>query len=371
MPDSLFEPFTLGNLPLANRIVMAPMTRARAGEQRVPNDLMREYYLQRSSVGLILTEATSIDESANGWTQTPGLYTDEMVAGWRSITEAIHEVGGKIFAQLWHTGRASHSSFRGGQRPVAPSAIAIKDGEAHTPEGKRPYETPRALETDEVAEITRMYGRAAEAAMKAGFDGVELHAANGYLPDEFLQSKTNHREDRYGGSIENRFRFVEECLEAIFEHVDASRVGMRISPNGAFNDMGSEDYRETFLHVARKADEKNLVYLHVMDGLGFGFHELGEPMTLSEFRGVYSGAIIGNVGYDLESSTERVRDGDADLIAIGRPLISNPDLVNRWRSGQPLEDDAEMETWYSHGAQGYTDFPTFAESLKNPANQAG
>ena len=367
MSGKLFEPYQLGPHSLTNRIAMAPMTRARAGEERIPNDLMRRYYTQRSGAGLIITEATSIDQSANGWVQTPGLYTDAMVEGWRNVIGGVHEAGGKIFAQLWHTGRASHSDFLDGNLPVAPSPIAIKIGSAHTPEGKKDYETPRELTVAEIAEIVQMYGAAAANAKAAGFDGVELHAANGYLPDTFLQSHSNKREDQYGGSVENRYRFVGECLDAILKHYDADRVGIRIAPNGLYNSTGSWDFREQFLHVAAKVEKLNLVYLHVMNGLGFGFHGRGLPMKLSEFREVYSGTLIANVGYDRESSIQDVQSSDADMIAIGRPYISNPDLPSRWRSNQPLEEDAPQDVWYSHDAEGYTTYPTFEQSSLNPA----
>lgn len=367
MSPKLFEPWEMGSLSLNNRIVMAPMTRGRAGDDRVPNDMMRQYYVQRSGVGLIISEGTAIDASANGWVGAPGLYTDAMVDGWRTITDAVHQAGGKIFAQLWHCGRASHSSFLDGRKPVAPSAIAISSGEAHTPEGKQPYQTPRELSRDEVPQVAAMYGAAAANAKRAGFDGVELHGANGYLPDTFMQSSTNQRIDSYGGSIENRFRFVDECLDEILKHYDADRVGLRISPNGMFNDMGSSDYREQFLYVAERVNQRQLVYLHIMIGLGFGFHAKGTPMTLSEFRGVYTGAIIANVGYDKDDSIKDVESGDADAVAIGRPLISNPDLVNRWRSGQPTEQDAPTDVWYSPGPEGYIDYPNFENSELNPA----
>ena len=364
----LFEPFDLGPHRLKNRLAMAPMTRGRAGRDRIPNSIMQTYYVQRSGIGLIISEGTTIDESANGWVDSPGIYTDAMVDGWKKVTDAVHDAGGVIFCQLWHTGRASHSDFRGGRPPVAPSPIAIQMGQAHTPEGKKDYEVPRELATEEIAEIVKMYGRAANRAIDAGFDGVELHGANGYLPDSFTQSHSNQREDRYGGSVENRNRFVEECLDEILCHVAADRVGLRISPNGIFNSMGSWDFREQFLKLAQSVEDRRLVYLHVMNGLGFGFHARGLPMKLSQFREVYSGVIIGNVGYDKDSSIADVQSGDADMIAIGRPLISNPDLASRWRSGQPMEDDADQEVWYGGGAEGYIDFPAFGDSSLNPAS---
>lgn len=348
------------DLELANRVVLAPMTRARAGTQRQPNSLMADYYRQRSGAGLLLTEATTISEQANGWNESPGIYTDEMVEGWKHTTDAVHEAGSGIFMQLWHCGRASHSSFHNGQPAVAPSAIQIDDEYIHTPEGKQPHETPRALKTDEILQIVEDYRRAAERAKAAGFDGVEIHSANGYLLDTFLQSRTNHREDQYGGSVENRYRILNEVVEAVSTVWPANRVGVRLSPNGAFNDMGSPDFREQFTYVASQLDGFGLAYLHVMDGLAFGFHELGEPMTLAEFRKVFTGPLMGNCGYTQETAERAIADGHADLISFGRPFISNPDLVERFRNDWPLAADAEVSDWYSPiGENGYTDFPVY------------
>lgn len=361
-PD-LYSPFTLGGLELQNRLALAPMTRARAGAERVPNELMAEYYVQRSSAGLVITEATTISEQGNGWVNSPGIYTDEMQEGWKQVVDRVHEAGGTIFLQLWHCGRASHSDFHAGEPAVSASAIAIDGDHIHTPEGKKPYETPRALATDELPGIVEDYRRAAARAREAGFDGVEVHSANGYLLDQFLQSKTNHRDDAYGGSIENRFRLLGEVVEAVVGEFPENCVGVRLAPNGAFNDMGSPDYREQFTYAARRLDEFPLAYLHVMDGLAFGFHELGDPMTLDDFRAVFSKPLIGNCGYDREGAELAVRDGHADMIAIGRPWIGTPDLPARWKNGWPLNPDAPMETWYTPGgAEGYTDFPFYEES---------
>ena len=334
----LFPPFALRDLKLSNRIVLAPMTRARAGTARIPNRLMAEYYAQRSSAGLLITEATTISEEANGWNESPGIYTEQMTEGWKHTTGAVHEKGGVIFLQLWHMGRASHSSFHNGKPAVAPSAIKINEEYIHTPTGKQPHEVPRALESSEVSRVVGDYRRAAEQAKKAGFDGVELHAANGYLIDAFLQSKTNHRTDQYGGSVENRFRFLKEVVEAVTTVWPASRVGVRLSPNGVYNDMGSPDYREQFTFVASQLDRYGLAYLHVVDGLAFGFHKLGEPMTLAEFRKVFHGPLIGNCGYSQATAEKAIVDGRADLIAFGRPFISNPDLVQRFKNGWPRWD---------------------------------
>ena len=360
MKYRLLEPFRLHDLDLRNRMVMAPLTRSRSGPDRIPNSTMAEYYAQRSSAGLIVSEATTISPQANGWLESPGIYTDAMEAGWRIITDAVHARGGRIFLQLWHMGRASHSAFHGGRPPVSASAVRIHGDGIHTPAGKQPYETPRALESHEVAGVVADYAAAAARARAAGFDGVEIHAANGYLIDQFLQAKTNLRTDDYGGSIEKRCRFLIDVVAAVARVWPSHRVGVRISPNGAFNDMGSPNYREQFLHAAAALDRLRLGYLHVVDGLAFGFHALGEPMTLADFRGVFRGPIVGNCGYTLETAEAAVQAGHADLIAFGRPYISNPDLVERFANGWPLAPTASMTDWYTPtAAKGYTDFPTY------------
>ncbi|MFO0906238.1 MAG: alkene reductase [Pirellulales bacterium] len=357
---NLLSPFSHGELQLANRIVMAPLTRARAGVERTANQRMTQYYAQRASAGLIVSEATAISEQAIGWNQTPGIYTDAMAQAWRPIVEAVHARGGKIFLQLWHCGRASHSGFRADRSPpVAPSAVKLNGEYIHTPLGKQPYETPRALETDEIPRIVADYRAAALRAREAGFDGVELHSANGYLIDQFLQSRTNQRTDRYGGNIENRFRFLREIVEAVSTAWSPSRLALRLSPNGIYNDMGSTDNRETFTYAARELDAYGLAYLHVVDGLAFGFHQHGEPMTLADFRAVYRGPLMGNCGYDQEKAEAAVARGDADMIAFGRPYISNPDLVERFANRWPLAPEADFSVWYSHGDEGYLDFPRY------------
>jgi 2,4-dienoyl-CoA reductase-like NADH-dependent reductase (Old Yellow Enzyme family) len=363
----LLTPFDMRGLSLSNRVVLAPMTRSRAGPTRTANALMAEYYAQRAGAGLIVTEATSISEQALGWVDSPGIYTDEQGHAWRPVVEAVHAKGGRIFLQLWHCGRASHSSFHDGELPVAPSPIRLNGESVRTPDGKQPYETPRALEIGEIPLVVADYVAAAARAKAAGFDGVEIHSANGYLLDQFLQSKTNHREDAYGGSVENRFRLLREVVEGVSGVIGPERVAVRLAPNGAFNDMGSPDYRETFTYAAGKLDRFGLGYLHVMDGLAFGFHELGDPMTLEDFREVFTGPLMGNCGYDLPAAEAAVARGAADLIAIGRPFISNPDLVERYRHGWPLAPDAAPETWYSDaGPEHYTDYPNY-----DPAVAAG
>jgi N-ethylmaleimide reductase len=355
---ALLSQFQLGDLSLENRVVLAPMTRARAGEQRLANEMMAEYYRQRASAGLLITEATVISASANGWQHTPGIYTDEQTEAWKIVTKVANVKGTPIFCQLWHCGRASHSSFHPGQLPIAPSAIAI-NGEIHTPIGKQSYETPRAVETAEIPGIVEDFRHAAQRAKEAGFDGIEIHGANGYLIDTFLQSATNHREDIYGGSLENRYRFLRDIVEAVLTVFPADRIGVRLSPNGVYNDMGSEDFRETFLYVAQQLNDYKLAYLHLLDGLAFGFHEKGEPMTLAEFRPVFEKALIGNCGYSQETAEAAIQGGNADLIAFGRPYISNPDLVERFANHWPLNPPAEMKDWYSFGKEGYIDFPKY------------
>jgi len=345
---ALFRSFDLRGLPLRNRIVMSPLTRSRAGEQRMPNVLMAEYYAQRATAGLIVTEATVISNQGIGWRNSPGIYSDEQAEAWKIVVDAVHSAAAPIFLQLWHCGRASHSSFHEhGELPVAPSAIKINGDHIYTPIGKQPYETPRALETDEVAAIVEDYRRAAQRAKIAGFDGVEIHAANGYLIDQFLQSKTNHRTDRYGGSAENRYRLLDETVKAILTVWPSVRLGVHLAPNGNYNDMGSPDFRETFLYVAQQLNRYGLAYLHVVDGLGFGFHGLGTPMTLEEFRGVFEGPLMGNCGYTQETAEAAIENRVADLISFGRPFLSNPDLVERFEHGWPLNPPASTKVWYS------------------------
>ncbi len=359
----LLSSIKLGPDQLSNRVVMAPLTRARAGQERMPNALMAEYYAQRASVGLMITEATVISPQANGWVNSPGIYSDEQAQAWKQVVDAVHAKGTPFFLQLWHMGRASHSSFQeNGQLPVSASALKLNGEYIHTPVGKQPYETPRALETSEIPLVVEDYRRAAQRAKDAGFDGVEIHAANGYLIDQFLQSKTNQRTDQYGGNLENRCRFLKEVVEAILTVWPAQQVGVRLSPNGIYNDMGSPDFRETFLYVAQQLNTYGLGYMHVLDGLAFGFHELGEPMALAEFRPVFTGLLIGNCGYTQETAEAAIKEGNADLIAFGRPIISNPDLVERFANRWPLNPPPDQSIWYSFDKEGYTDFPTYRAS---------
>lgn len=338
---------------------MAPMTRSRAGKERVANDLMAEYYFQRASAGLLITEATVISEQGIGWIDSPGIYTPEMVKGWHKVTKKLDSTGTPIFLQLWHCGRASHPDFHNGRKPVSASSVKLDGDEIHTPFGKKPYEAPRALDRGEIQKVVADYRTAAINAREAGFSGVEIHGANGYLINQFLDSKTNLRTDEYGGSVENKFCFFKEVIESILDVWEPGKVGVRISPNGIFNDMGSPDFRETYLYVAKQLSLYNLAYLHIMDGLAFGFHEQGEPMTLDEFRAIYDGTILGNCGYTKEDGEKRIKKGDADLAVYGRPYISNPDLVERFKNSWPLAPFEDMSYWYVPGEKGYTDYPPY------------
>lgn len=379
---TLLSPLKMGDLELSTRVVMAPMTRGRAGPEYTANGLMAAYYAQRAGAGLIITEGTHTSIEGRGWFEAPEIFTREHAVAWKEVTDCVHEVGGLIFCQLWHSGRASHSSFRKGipgfegdrALSVAPSAIARKSHsgkQKYTPGGEDvDVETPRALTLEEVQELPIEFRNAAQMAKDAGFDGVEIHGANGYLLDEFLQSCSNERTDEYGGSFENRFRIVGEILEAIFTVFEPSRVGIRISPNGSYNGMGSPENREAFLYYAKRLAEYKLGYLHVMIGLGYGFHGFGEPMVMKELRQVYPGIMIANVGYTAESAEEEIADGNADLVSFGRPYISNPDLVERFRQDAELTLPKDPSTFSSSinnkpEALGYTDYLTMEEQKQS------
>lgn len=356
MTKSLFDALQIGDLKLKNRIAMAPMTRGRAGETRVPNDIMAEHYFQRASAGLLITEATVVNTQGIGWIGSPGIYTKEMVAGWRKVTDKLQPTGTPIFLQLWHCGRASHSDFHGGELPVSASAVKIEGDGIHTPMGKKDYEAPRPMTAAEIKATIEDYRQAAINAKEAGFSGIEVHSANGYLLNQFLDSKTNLRTDSYGGSLQNKYRFLGEVLAAVLTVWPAHRVGVRLSPNGIFNDMGSPDFRETYLYTIKELNKLQLGYVHIMDGLAFGFHQLGEPMTLEEFRAHYDGILIGNCGYTKEDAEKRLAAGVVDIAAFGRPFITNPDLVARLQNGHPLAPCDDMSKWYTPGPEGYIDY---------------
>lgn len=356
----LLDPLSLNNeLSFTNRIVLAPMTRGRSGPSRRPNALNTEYYVQRASAGLLITEGVTISEQANGWNGNPGIYEPAMVEGWRNLVSAVHAAGGRIFCQLWHCGRASHSSFHDGLPPVAASAVRMGGDGIHTPTGKQSLETPRALSLPEIPAVVEQFREAAAAARDAGFDGIEIHGANGYLIDGFLQSRTNQRSDAYGGSVSARFRFLEEVVDAATAEWPVGRVGVRLSPNGNYNDMGSPDFREQFFHAAARLSTKRLAYLHVVDGLAFGFHELGPAVEIHEVKKHFGGPVIANCGYERDSAERAISSGYADAVSFGRPFISNPDLVDRFTRDLPLAPAAPTSDWFEdRGTAGYTDFPT-------------
>ena len=328
---------------------------------------MVKYYRQRASAGLIITEATGISEQGNGWPQAPGIYTRDMVEGWRNVVQAVKAEGGVIALQLWHMGRASHSSFQpDSQPPVAPSAIKIEGDGVYAANGqKMPHEVPRALELEELPGVVEDYKRAAQNALEAGFDFVEIHGANGYLLDQFLQSHSNHRTDAYGGSKENRFRLIREIVEAIQQVFPKPRIGIRLSPNGAYNDMGSEDNYEMFTYVAEELDKLNIGYIHLIDTLSMGFHNKCQQVTLDDFRRVYKGILMGNGGYTKEAAEEAIASGRADLIAFGAPYISNPDLVERFANNWPLTQP-DFSKAYTHDSEGYNDYPEYCSCEQAP-----
>jgi N-ethylmaleimide reductase len=346
-------------LQLPNRFVMAPLTRGRNGPDHTPNSLVVEYYVQRATAGLIVTEATAISPQGFGWLGAPGIYEANHVAGWRKVTDAVHAAGGRIFLQLWHMGRVSHPDFLAGHLPVGPSAIAAQ-GDTHTPLGKKDYVTPRALDAGEVPGIVRDYARAAERAREAGFDGVELHGANGYLIDQFLRDGSNQRSDRYGGSVANRIRFLLEVTEAVVGAWSPDRVGVRLSPTGQYNDMRDSNPKVTFTAAAQKLDRFGLAYLHVMEGLpGHWAHTAGEQVT-PHMRAAFKGPFIVNGGYSPARADADIAEGETDLVAFGVPFLANPDLVERVRRGAPL-NPPDMATFYSPGPKGYTDYAVFQE----------
>ncbi len=348
---TLFDPITIGDITLKNRVIMAPLTRSRASEGRVPNALMAKYYEQRATAGLILSEATAVTPHGVGYADTPGLWSDEQVEGWKQITAAVHAKGGVIFAQLWHVGRISDPSFLNGEPPVAPSAIAAS-GHVSLLRPQRPYPVPRALETGEIASIVAAYKKAAENAKKAGFDGVEIHGANGYLLDQFLQSKTNQRTDNYGGSVENRARLMLEVTDAAIAVWGANRVGMHLAPRRDSHDMGDDNPAETFGYVARELGKRKIAFIFTREALG---EDSLSPLMKKEFGGVF----IANEKMDKVVAQQLLDSGKADAIAFGKDYISNPDLVERLQTGAPL-NQWNADTFYAVGATGYTDYPALA-----------
>jgi N-ethylmaleimide reductase len=358
--DRLFSPLKVGSLELPNRIVMAPMTRGRAGAERTPNNMMVEYYALRADAGLIITEATDISPQGAGWVGAPGIHNDAQVAGWQKVTAAVHNKGGRIFLQLWHTGRASHPDFQpGGALPVSSSAIAI-ESTIYTPQGKKPYVAPRALELDEIPGIIQQYVDATRRARDAGFDGVEIHAANGYLIDQFIRDRVNHRTDAYGGSIPNRLRLLDEVTAAVVGAWSGARVGVRLSPTGPYNDMSDSDPMATFAYAAEILNAYDLAYLHVVEALPG--HMLAGPEGLRcapDMRTTFNDTFILNGGYTAAIAESAIAEGDTDLVAFGVPFIANPDLVERFGTGAEL-NPPDPNTFYTAGAEGYIDYPVLA-----------
>ncbi len=356
MSKTLFDPITVGAWNLPNRIFMAPLTRSRAVNERVPNELMAEYYRQRSSAGLILSEATSVTPMGVGYADTPGIWSDEQVEGWKLITQAVHEAGGRMVLQLWHVGRMSDPMFLNGEKPVAPSAIRPK-GHVSLVRPMKEFVTPRALATEEIPSIIEAYRKGAENAEAAGFDGVELHGANGYLLDQFLQDSTNHRTDDYGGSIENRARLMLEVTDAAISVWGADRVGMHLAPRGDAHDMADSDPLATFSYVATELGRRKIAFICAREALGDD--RIG-PKLKEAFGGVY----VANEGFTFDTGNAVIAAGEADAVAFGVPFIANPDLPERFRLGAPL-NEADPPTFYASGPKGYTDYSPIHQPHKN------
>lgn len=354
--EVLFTPIRIGAMELPNRVVMAPLTRNRAGAGNVPTDLNAQYYAQRATAGLIIAEATQICPEGQGYIATPGIYSPEQIAGWKSVTAAVHAKGGRIVLQLWHVGRISHASLQpDGKAPVAPSAIRA-NAKVFTAEGFVDVSTPRALVFSEIPDLVKTYRQAAVNAKAAGFDGVEIHAANGYLLDQFLRDRTNQRNDAYGGSIENRIRLLSEVCEAVADAISANRVGVRLSPLTSFGDIADSNPQILFNRVVARLAELGIAYIHVIEGETGGDRN-PQPFDYAAMRGSFSGAWIINNGYDRTMAIDAVASGRATAIGFGSLFIANPDLPRRLRENAAL-NSPDPTTFYGGGAQGYTDYPT-------------
>lgn len=350
MSSMLLSSYTLGNLSLPNRVLMAPMTRSRAGEGNVATPLIAEYYAQRASAGLIISEATQVCPEGQGYISTPGIYSPEQEAGWRLTTDAVHAAGGKIYAQLWHVGRVSHTSFQpNGAAPVSASAVPLA-GQTYTAEGMAPFSAPRALETAEIPQVVAQYAQGARAAKAAGFDGVEIHAANGYLIDQFLRDITNRRSDHYGGAIANRLRFLLEVVDAVAEVFPLNRIGVRLSPGSSFNGMFDSNPEALFSAATKALHAKKVGYLHLIDPV------TGPKRFATLLRPLFPGTMILNGGFSAETAEEVLQSGLADLVSFGVPFIANPDLPHRFAEQAAL-NSADPKTFYGGGAAGFTDYP--------------
>lgn len=350
--EVLFKELKLGQLHIPNRIWMAPLTRRRAGLEHIPNALMAEYYAQRASAGLVIAEATMSMEGNSAFWQEPGVYNQVQIDGWKAVTNAVHAKGGRIFLQIWHGGRACHPALNGGKQPVAPSAIAIDD-QVHTPEGKLPHMVPRELSDDEIPPIIQGFKQAAINARAAGFDGVELHGANGYLLDEFLRDGSNRRSGPYGGPMENRARLLLEVVAAVCEVWSSHQVGVRISPLNSYNSMRDSDPVALTRWLAQRLNDFNLGYLHVMRG---DFFQVQSGDVLAPARENFKGVLVGNMGYTAEEAATAISTGKLDAVAFGVPFLANPDLPARFKIGAAL-NTPDQKTFYTHGAEGYTDYP--------------
>jgi 2,4-dienoyl-CoA reductase-like NADH-dependent reductase (Old Yellow Enzyme family) len=348
MTSSLFKPLKLGSLTLPNRMIMAPLTRARAGVERLPNDLMAHYYGQRASAGLMISEATSVTPMGIGYAHTPGIWSSEQVEGWKKITKSVHDKSGRIFLQLWHVGRISDPMFLDGELPVAPSAIAPK-GNISLVRPEKAYVTPRGLETNEIPGIVAAFKKGAENAKLAGFDGVEIHGANGYLLDQFLQDGTNHRTDQYGGSIENRARFFLEVTDAVISVWGADHVGVHISPRGDSHDISDSNPLKTFSYLAAELGKRKIAFI-------FSREFQGTDSIGPEIKKAFGGVFIANEKFTKESAQNIIESGAADAVAFGIPFISNPDLPKRFSENLPL-NETNFSTLYTQGETGYTDYP--------------
>ena len=351
--SDLFTPLPLGALRLPNRILMAPLTRCRTEHDHIPTPLMAEHYAQRASAGLIIAEATMAMKGNSAFWMEPGIYSDEQIAGWKLVTDAVHQAGGRIFLQIWHGGRACHPLLNGGAQPVAPSAIAITGEEVHTPEGKKPYVTPRELRDDEIPAIVAGFRTAALNARAAGFDGVEVHGANGYLLDQFLRDGSNKRSGLYGGSIANRARLMLEVVDAVSSAIGSDRVGLRVSPLNSFNSMIDSNPLGVATYLAEELNSRHLAYLHVMRA---DFFQQQKGDVLTPIRKIYKGTIVSNMGYDAKEANEAIAAGKVDAIAFGTSFLANPDLPERIRTNAPL-NEPDPATFYSPGPKGYTDYP--------------
>jgi N-ethylmaleimide reductase len=355
-PSKLFEPFKLGPITLPNRLVMAPLTRNRAVEGLVPSPLAVGYYGQRASAGLLITEASQVSQQGQGYQDTPGIYSKEQVAGWRKVTDRVHARGGRIFLQLWHVGRISHVSLQPtGGAPVAPSAVRAR-GKTFVGGTFVDISEPRALELSEIPGIIESFRRGAANALEAGFDGVEIHGANGYLLDQFAKNGANRRTDAYGGSIENRARLMLEVASVVTSEVGAERTGIRISPVTTSNDISDSNPQPLFDHITDRLNALNLAYIHVIEGATGGPRDIA-PFDYGSLRRRFRGAYVANNGYDFELANKALTANEADLIAFGKPFIANPDLVERLRLGAPL-NTPDKATFYGGGAKGYTDYPS-------------